>query len=516
VRSRLSLLAVSSVLVAACADQPVSAPTEEVPAPVLARASDQLADRYIVVFRPGTSSPDRVTDELIRAYGGQVHFRYGTALQGFAATLSAQAVEGIRRNPNVSFIEPDGIASVIGSQTLLSGTTQWGLDRIDQRDLPFNNSYTYQNDGSGVYAYIIDTGVLLTHSEYNGRASSGYDFIDNDSNASDCHGHGTHVAGTVAGTTVGVAKNASIVAVRVLNCSGSGTWSQVIAGIDWVAANHQSPAVANMSLGGSKSLSVNTAVENAVAAGVTFAVAAGNSGANACNYSPASAVSALTVGATTSSDARASFSNYGSCLDIFAPGSSIYSSVMSGGYASWSGTSMASPHVAGVAALYLASSPSASPSDVASVLTSQATPDKVTGAGTGSPNRLLYNQVAGSVPVPPPPPPPPPPGTTLVHVHDLSGNSFFQGKKNWKAQVTALVTDESGVAVGGATVSGSFTVGGSGSCTTGSNGRCTITSGSISGTRTSTTFSVSGVSGTGMTYDSGNAANQTSETVSKP
>jgi subtilisin family serine protease len=316
-----------------------------------------------------------------------VHFRYGAALRGFAATIPPAAVEGVRRNPNVSFIEADGLVFVSDVQ---SNPPSWGLDRIDQRSLPLSGSYEYQNRGEGVRAYILDTGIKLDHVEYAGRAVSGRDIIDNDADASDCHGHGTHVAGTVGGTNVGIAKSVTLVGVRVLNCQGSGSWSQVIAGVDWVTANHVKPAVANMSLGGGFSAALNTAVANSIAAGVTYALAAGNSNADACGTSPASTPSALTVGASTSGDQRSSFSNFGTCVDLFAPGSSITSSVISGGYQSWNGTSMAAPHVAGVVATYLGDRPHASPRTVRTALLSAATRDVLRRVGPGSPNALLH------------------------------------------------------------------------------------------------------------------------------
>ena len=355
-----------------------------------------LADRYIVVFRDDVQNPGALADGLVNQFGGTVHFRYAHALKGFAATLPAAAIQGIQQNPNVAYVEQDGIASI--SAVTDNTISSWGLDRIDQRNLPLSGGYTWDHDGTGVRAYIIDTGIRTTHSQFGTRASVGYDALGG--TGQDCHGHGTHVAGTVAGSEYGVARAARVIAVRVLDCGGSGAWSWIIAGIDWVRANHIKPAVANMSLGGPSMSSVNTAVNNAVNAGVTFVVAAGNSNANACNYSPAGTPSAVTVAATTSSDARASYSNYGTCVDLFAPGSSITSAWSTGDNATntISGTSMASPHVAGVAAIYLSANTNAAPSAVDAAIKAGATPSKVTNPGAGSPNMLLYSRITVASP----------------------------------------------------------------------------------------------------------------------
>jgi aqualysin 1 len=362
-------------------------------APILrADSSTAMPGRYIVVFKAGTPAADvSAAAEHARGLGGQVDFVYESALTGFAANLPEQALNGLSHNPNIEFIEADQVISIDATQS----PATWGLDRIDQRALPLNNTYNYNFTGAGVTAYIIDTGIRITHNEFGGRASSGYDFVDNDSNADDCNGHGTHVAGTVGGSTYGVAKGVSLKAVRVLNCSGSGTTSGVIAGIDWVTSQHTTgKAVANMSLGGSPSTALDNAVRNSIADGVVYAIAAGNSNRNACNFSPSRTAEAITVGATTSTDARASYSNKGSCLDLFAPGSSITSAWITSNTATntISGTSMATPHVAGVAALYLEGH-NATPLQVRNAIVGAATPNVVGTPGRNSPNLLLYSLV---------------------------------------------------------------------------------------------------------------------------
>jgi subtilisin family serine protease len=504
----LSLIGLAAAL-AGCADQSAEPAGPSAPAFSVTGTAQDLTNRWIVVFRDETSNPDALTTALASAAGATVHFRYRAALKGFAATIPPAALDGLRRNPNVSFIEADGLAFVSDVQ---SSPPSWGLDRIDQRSLPLSGSYEYQNRGEGVRAYILDTGIKLDHVEYAGRAVSGRDIIDNDADASDCHGHGTHVAGTVGGSNVGIAKSVTLVGVRVLNCQGSGSWSQVIAGVDWVTANHVKPAVANMSLGGGFSSALNTAVSNSIAAGVTYSLAAGNSNADACSTSPASTPSALTVGASTSSDQRSSFSNFGTCVDLFAPGSSIYSSVISGGYQSWNGTSMAAPHVAGVAALYLAANPAAAPSQVGGAIVGGATTNVLGGIGTGSPNRLLYSLIAGGA-VPPPPPPP----SVIVHVADLTGSSAPVNKKNWRATVTVRVVDAASAPVANATVTGNWSGGTTGSamCTTNGTGSCSMTSATMNVNKASTTLTVTGIGGSGIAYDA--AANvKTSVTVTKP
>lgn len=381
----LSSAAVMAALVfTACSD--VTAPTGA--ASLKTDAADaQERTGYIITFRNGVSDAPGLARRLAAANGGEVGYVYTTAMKGFSAQLTPAAAAALARNPNVEAIELDGVVSIEATQ---SGAT-WGLDRIDQANLPLSGTYTYTRTGAGVRAYIVDTGILPTHVEFTGRIIAGYTAISDRNGTSDCNGHGTHVAGTVGGTTYGVAKGVTLVPVRVLNCRGSGTNSGVIAGVDWVAAQTHRPAVANMSLGGGASTALDNAVTNAVNAGITFVVAAGNSNVDACTASPARAPAAITVGATTNTDARASYSNFGSCVDIFAPGSSITSAWYKSNTQTntISGTSMASPHVAGVAALYLQGG-NASPATVTNALINGATTGKVTSAGTGSPNRLLF------------------------------------------------------------------------------------------------------------------------------
>ncbi len=394
------------------------------------KAKNPIPNRYIVVLEewatgePGANSnAEAVALELGIVYGGRIDKIFKHALNGFSVELNANQAERLSQDPRVEFVEEDG---EVFANTTQTGAT-WGLDRIDQRDRPTDGNYNYTPTGSGVNAYIIDTGIRRTHAQFGGRAFVGYDAIGDGQNSNDCNGHGTHVAGTVGGSTYGVAKAVRLYAVRVLSCTGSGSNSGVIAGVDWVKNNHVKPAVANMSLGGGASSALDTAVNNAIAAGVTFAVAAGNDNLDACNYSPARAASAITVGSTTSSDARSSFSNYGTCLDIFAPGSSITSAWHSSDTATntISGTSMASPHVAGVAALYLQGNTTASPSTVRNEIVNTASSGKLTGINTGSPNLLLYSLLSGGG-SPPPPPPPTCSGGTYTGTLSGTGANAYQ------------------------------------------------------------------------------------------
>ncbi|WP_341718310.1 S8 family serine peptidase [Micromonospora sp. FIMYZ51] len=453
---------------------------------------------YIVVFKEnevGRSAVGSSVDRLLRRHGGTTARTYSAAVRGAELRVSAKAAARIAADPAVAYVEQNHTVSISGTQT---NPPSWGLDRIDQRNLPLNSSYTYPNTASNVTSYVIDTGIRITHSDFGGRATWGTNTVD--SNNTDCNGHGTHVAGTVGGSAYGVAKATRLVAVKVLNCSGSGTNAGVIAGIDWVTANAVKPAVANMSLGGGASTATDNAVINSINSGVTYAVAAGNGNAlgqrqNACNYSPARAEPAITVGATQNNDAAASFSNFGTCVDILAPGVSITSAWHTNDTAtnSISGTSMASPHVAGAAALVLSANPSWTPLQVRNYLVDNATPNVISNVGTGTPNRLLY-VVNGDTP--------PPTNDFSVSVSPTAGSTAPGGSVT--ATVATATTNGSAQSVSlsasglpsGATASFSpatVTSGGSSTLTISTSGSTpagtypvTVTGSAASGTKTAT------------------------------
>ncbi len=401
-----ALLAASSLTFAKFSDRPTEAEFREAERPVYGEYIVVLKDSAASLSyeRSGAPSTASVANTMARSYGLDVSYTYSHVLRGFVAKADEKALVELLMDSRVAYVEENGVVSI--SQTTQNNAT-WGLDRVDQRDRPLNGTYVYDTNASNVYTYVIDTGVRPTHNDFGGRVISGFTAISDGRGSNDCNGHGTHVAGTVAGATWGVAKSAVIVPIRVLGCNGSGTNAGVIAGMDWVTANHVKPAVANMSLGGGASTTTDSAVTRMRNAGVTVVVAAGNENQNACNVSPARSSSAITVGSTTSSDARSSFSNWGSCVDIMAPGSSITAPWYTSNTATntISGTSMASPHVAGIAALYLADNPSATPAQVENAVISNASVNKLSGLN-GAPNLLAYSRFGGGGGNPPPPPGP--------------------------------------------------------------------------------------------------------------
>lgn len=485
-----------------------------------AASQAQTRTRYIVVFRSDLGAPEgrQAREQFMAgptgsAAGARIEYAYETALRGFAVSLPATAadafLDAMANNPNVERIEVD---SIVSRQLITQTQAPWGLDRADQRSLPLSNSFSWTASGAGVRAFVVDTGILSSHTQFSGRLAAGYTAIADGRGTEDCNGHGTHVAGTIGGSVVGLAKSVTLVPVRVLDCTGSGTLSGVVAGIDWVAANAPARSLMNLSLGGTASSTLDQAVAGAIARGITAVVAAGNNAANACNYSPARVPQAITVAASNSSDQRASFSNFGTCIDLFAPGESITSAWYTGSTASatLSGTSMASPHVAGAVAQLLEVAADPSPSSIAQQLISATTPNTIQSAGTDSPNRLLYADANTSVPVSPEPV-----VTVKVSVSALSGSGVKQ-RNGWAARVTVRVKRADGSAASGAIVKGDFTVGGKGvGCTTDAAGTCTLSSGTLSSRTTSVSYAVSSISGTGYTYDATSNA-ISSVTIARP
>jgi len=454
--------------------------------------SKPIPGRYIVVMKQGVADPASEAEEIVRDAGGRGHHRYGHALKGFAATLPEGGVERVRRHPSVQYMEQDQTVSVAvtGAESLAT----WGLDRIDQADRPLDTLYHYNATGRNVTAFVIDTGINRSHTDFAGRILGGFTTIADGNGTEDCMGHGTHVSGTIGGTTWGVAKQVWLVPVRVLDCTGSGTMSDVIAGIDYVVNSGIRPAVANLSLNGSLSTALNQAVAAAVAQGVTMVVAAGNSSDDACRYSPAGEPSAITVAASTRSDAQATYSNFGSCVDIYAPGSSITSDWISSPTATntLSGTSMATPHVAGVAALALELAPGASPRAIEAFLKANASPNRLSGLGTGSPNLLLFSLASGT---------PQPVATATIAVKTLTASSTGSSSR-WRAHATVAVRNvDTLAAVPNITVRGRFSPGGTASCVTGAAGSCTLTSTWIGRSTAASALNVTGLSGTDMAYD---------------
>ncbi len=409
------LSALLLIAVAACQD--ASRPVQPDAQPALRASAVRtvaggIPGQYIVVFNDKVNDAIGLARQLAEQHGASLQFTYQVALKGFAARMSDAAADALSRNPNVVYVEQDQPVSAISDQAMDAAGDPWGLDRIDAAS-GLNGRYVYTNTGAGVTAYIIDTGIRTTHTEFGGRASSGYTAVADGNGTNDCNGHGTHVSGTVGGATYGVAKSVALVAVRVLDCGGSGTTAGVIAGIDWVTANHAPKAVANMSLGGGASSSLDQAVVNSINSGVSYAIAAGNGNIfgfaqDACNYSPARVGAAMTIGATSKNDAKTSWSNYGNCVDWFAPGENIKSAWKDRDDATntISGTSMATPHTTGVAALYLEANPYATPQQVRDGVYAATTKDAVTSSSTAN-KHLLYTPPAG---FPPPPAPAAPSG----------------------------------------------------------------------------------------------------------
>ena len=437
------------------------------PAPVISRAGGGRAieGAYIVVFRQsvGESDVDRVVSDVRIHHAVVAERSFKHALHGFSGHLSSAQLVALQNDPRVEYIEQDQIAHAIATQ---ANPPSWGLDRSDQVSLPLSNSYTYNQTGAGVDAYMIDTGIRFTHSDLGGRAVTGVDEITIGGTAADGNGHGTHTAGTTGGNAYGMAKGVRLIAVRVLDNSGSGSYSQVIAGIDWVTADHTTrPAVANMSLGGPISTALDAAVRNSIADGVVYVVSAGNSSADASTQSPADVAEAITVGATDVNDGWASFSNFGAGVDILAPGVNITSAWNTSDTATntISGTSMAAPHVTGAAALYLEAHPGSTPAQVQAGLIAAASLNKIAGVPGGTANRLLYALIAGG------PPPPPPAAPTLIAPADgstgVSTSPTFSwnassGATSYELQVSAsptfatLVSDQPGLSGTTAGVSG--------------------------------------------------------------
>lgn len=367
-------------------------------------SKDSEIDKYIVVLKEKKNNRgnqasqyaglNRSEKATLMAHENDLNVKrvYNKVINGFVVEGNLNSIKKLSENSEIEYIEQVGEVTISAAQ---SGAV-WNLDRIDQRGRSLNGNYTYNRTGKGVNAYIVDTGIRTSHNEFEGRAKAGWDFVANRAgNGTDCHGHGTHVAGTVGGKTYGVAKAVTLTALRVLNCKGSGSYDDIIAALDWVAQNGQKPGVVNMSLGGGASSTVDKAIKNTTNAGFAIVVAAGNEGKDSCTKSPARAKEAITVGATDSNDRRASFSNYGQCVDVWAPGVNITSSYSSSNTAtrSWNGTSMAAPHVAGIAALYLQGAPNASATSVINNVMGKVTYGKVTDRKTiDTPNLFAYSK----------------------------------------------------------------------------------------------------------------------------
>ncbi|RAS70749.1 subtilisin family serine protease [Lentzea atacamensis] len=449
---------------------------------VAENAPNAVQDSYIVVLKDNSMARTEVSgraDGLAARYGGKVGFTYRAAFKGFSATMSAKQAKRLAADPAVLYVEQDRTVQVLADQL---NPPSWGLDRVDQADLPLNSKYSYSTGASNVTAYVIDTGINYDHADFGGRASFGFDAFTDGRNGKDCQGHGTHVAGTVGGSTYGVAKNVKLKAVRVLNCQGGGSVSTEAAGVDWVTANAVLPAVANMSLytgtANEPSRVLDDAVRASIRAGVSYVVAAGNFNDDSCKYSPQRVTETINVMASARTDARASFSSYGTCSDLFAPGQDIVSASYSNntGSATMSGTSMASPHVAGAAALYLADNPSKTPAEVHAAILASATPNKVTNPGANSANLLLRTNSGGV------------PGVSVTNPGNqataLNGTANLQlsasggtAPYTWSATglPTGLSISSSGLISGTATTAGTYNVTATATATAGGSGSTSFT-----------------------------------------
>jgi subtilisin family serine protease len=492
--TRTHLTRARSAAAAALAAILLALPTVAAAAPGAPTAGTRGTADVIVRFAPGTDA--RAEAAALARLGGDVRHVYTAVFPGVAARLPDRAVTALRRNPNVRSIEADGVVRASSTGGGVQSSPTWGLDRVDQALLPLDRSYTYATGAAGVRAYIVDTGILATHADLGGRVVAGHTSISDGNGTSDCNGHGTHVAGTVGGATYGVAKAVSLVPVRVLGCDGSGLSSGVVAGLDWIVRTHPAgaPGVVNMSLGGGASSTIDAAVVSVHRAGLVVAVAAGNSAADACTVSPARVPEALTVGATTSSDVRASFSNFGTCLDVFAPGASITSAWIGSNTATRtiSGTSMASPHVAGAAALLLALEPGLAPTDVATRLTTLATSGVVTDRGAGSPDLLLRTPTLTVTPVTPVTP------TVATVTATTSGGRWTSGT----AMVGVVDADDVKRPLAGVSVTGRWLLDGAPqgttTGTTGQDGTVTLTSPTFRVRGGTVGFCVTALAGTGV------------------
>jgi len=419
-RSGGSLAATLALSIFSLACSESASPTSLRESPARARAAEApsgqlvvIPGQYIVTFADSVDDVPGLAKKIANQYGSSPMFTYTSAIKGFAAKLPDQAIQGLQHNPQIESVEQDQRVAVSDVQL---NPQSWGLDRIDQQSAILDYQYAYANTGAGVNVYIIDSGIRTTHTDFGGRAVEAFTAISDGYGAQDCIGHGTHVAGTVGSKTYGVAKGVQLYSVRVLGCDGSGTTSGVISGVDWVTSHRQLPAVANMSLGGSSSATLAQAVQNSINSGVVYVVAAGNSSVDACTITPANVGAAITVGASNQYNMAETYSDYGSCVDLYAPGRAIISTWFSSdtSVASMSGTSMASPHVAGAAALVLAANPTATPAVVASTIVANATPNSLSSVNPGTANLLLYTGFVGaasSIIVSAPPPPAPSPST---------------------------------------------------------------------------------------------------------